>query len=175
MFSKNRKFLIPSIIFTVISVLLNAFIIYHACLRGSSSSSWSDAISETAASVINSIVPDTITEANMPDFASFIRKAIGHFGLFGLDAIFTTFAVYFSICETNFYKHYWGIAISSTIGILVAVLTEIIQKFVPGRSGEFTDVLIDTLGALIGCILISIVYMVVKNRQIKKSLNYQEI
>ena len=169
MFNKNRKFLIPSIIFTVISVLLNAFIIYHACLRGSSSSSWSDAISETAASVINSIVPDTITEANMPDFASFIRKAIGHFGLFGLDAIFTTFAVYFSICETNFYKYYWGIAISSSIGIFVAVLTEIIQKFVPGRSGEFTDVLIDISGYLIGmAIIYLIIYLIIRKKKKKE-------
>ena len=171
MFNKNRKFLIPSIIFTVISVLLNAFIIYHACLWGSSSSSWSDAISETAASVINSIVPDTITEANMPDFASFIRKAIGHFGLFGLDAIFTTFAVYFSICETNFYKHYWGIAISSTIGILVAVLTEIIQKFVPGRSGEFTDVLIDISGYLIGMAIIYLIIYLIKRKKKKKEIS----
>lgn len=169
MFNKNRKFLIPSIIFTVISVLLNAFIIYHACLRGSSSSSWSDAISETAASVINSIVPDTITEANMSDFSSFIRKAIGHFGLFGVDAIFTTFAVYFSICETNFYKHYWGITISSSIGIFVAVLTEIIQKFVPGRSGEFTDVLIDISGYLIGmAIIYLIIYLIIRKKKKKE-------
>ena len=35
-----------------------------------------------------------------------------------------------------------------------ACTDEIHQLFIPGRSGQFTDVLIDTLGALFGCLLL---------------------
>ena len=169
MFNKNRKFLVVSIIFTVLSISLNAFIIYQACLRGAESSSWSDKISESVAEVINTVAPNTITEQNMPDFSSFIRKAIGHFGLFGLDAIITTLAVYFSICETKFYKHYWGIAISSGIGIFVAILTEVIQAFVPGRSGEPTDSMIDSAGYLIGVLAVYLIIILVLRHRKKTS------
>lgn len=37
---------------------------------------------------------------------------------------------------------------------LYACTDEIHQLFVPGRSGQFTDVLVDTLGAFCGCLLL---------------------
>ena len=172
MFRKNHRFLVVSIIFVMLSVMLNAFIIYQACLRGTSSASWSDTISEVAADVINSISPNTITEANMPDFSSFIRKAIGHFGLFGLDAIITTLAVYFSVENELFFPHVCGLAISSSIGILVAVLTEIIQTFVPGRSGEATDSFIDISGYVLGAIIIYLILLlIIRNKEKKMKIS----
>ena len=158
MFNKNRKYFVLSIVFVSLSVLINAFIIYQSCLKGSSSSSWSDNVTKTAADVINTIAPNTITEKNMPDFSSFIRKAIGHYGLFGINGIVTTLAIYFSISYTSFYKHHWGIAISGSFGLLIASLTEIIQSFVPGRSGQITDVIIDFAGFFTS---VAIVYLII--------------
>lgn len=40
------------------------------------------------------------------------------------------------------------------IGILFAVSDEVHQRFVPGRSGQVSDVLIDSVGVLIGVLLI---------------------
>lgn len=40
---------------------------------------------------------------------------------------------------------------------LYACTDELHQLFVSGRSGQFTDVLIDTLGALFGCLLVMII------------------
>ncbi|WP_313128227.1 VanZ family protein [Anaerocolumna sp.] len=42
---------------------------------------------------------------------------------------------------------------SEVIAVLYAATDEFHQLFVPGRSGQVTDVLIDGSGALIGCIL----------------------
>ncbi|ROR31427.1 VanZ family protein [Mobilisporobacter senegalensis] len=42
---------------------------------------------------------------------------------------------------------------SELISVLYAVTDEFHQLFVPGRSGQLTDVFIDGIGALIGCIL----------------------
>ena len=43
---------------------------------------------------------------------------------------------------------------SITLSFLYACTDEIHQIFVPGRSAQFRDVLIDTLGASFGCLLI---------------------
>ena len=169
MFNKNRKFLVVSIIFVVLSLALNAFIIYQSCLGSGESTSWSDKISESVADVINTVVPNTITEQNMPDFSSFIRKAIGHFGLFGLDAIITSLAVYFSICFSDFYKDYIAVAITSGIGIFVAILTETIQHFIKGRSGEVSDALIDSAGYLIGVLVVFFILFLIYRHKKKAS------
>ena len=57
------------------------------------------------------------------------------------------------------------VILSLLISILYACSDEIHQLFVPGRSGEVRDVLIDTLGACLG---VSFYYLVYKK---KKSLN----
>lgn len=48
-------------------------------------------------------------------------------------------------------KHIW---LALSICILFAISDEIHQIFIPGRSGEVRDVLIDTVGAFIGILLI---------------------
>lgn len=57
------------------------------------------------------------------------------------------------------------VLLSLLICVLYACSDEIHQLFVPGRSGEVRDVLIDTLGACLG---VSFYYLVYKK---KKSLN----
>ena len=56
------------------------------------------------------------------------------------------------------------------ICFLYACSDEYHQTFVIGRGGMISDVLIDTLGATIGCLFINIVYKIVKNsKKIKKN------
>lgn len=56
---------------------------------------------------------------------------------------------------------------SLVIGMLYAISDEIHQLFVPGRSGQITDVCIDTIGVLFG---IGIV-LVIQNRKGKDKIN----
>lgn len=51
-------------------------------------------------------------------------------------------------------------AISLVIAIIYAMSDEFHQTFIPGRSGMFTDVLIDSAGALTGIILFLIIALV---------------
>ena len=164
MLNPSKKFLFISIIFTILAVALNAFIIYQSCLGSGESTSWSEPVAEAAATVINTIKPETITPVNMPDFSAFIRKAIGHYGLFGLDGIITTNAFIFTFTGTKIYEKYKLIWISLVVGVFVAFLTEFIQLYTPGRSGEITDALIDSSGYLTSFILILItIYIFKKN------------
>ncbi len=43
------------------------------------------------------------------------------------------------------------------LSMLVAAMDETIQRFVPGRSGQVTDVLLDTIGASVGILAVCMV------------------
>ena len=84
---------------------------------------------------------------NIDDFGYYIRKSLGHAAVFALSQIFTLLTLYMFL----YYKKWWLITlISLGEGLLVAGISEIIQYFVPSRSGRFLDVLIDFVGVLVG-------------------------
>lgn len=83
-------------------------------------------------------------------FQLFIRKFFGHGSLFALAAAFG-FLFFAFLLED---KHGWmSYLISAGCGLLLALATESIQHFVPGRFGAWKDVGIDVLGFLIGALL----------------------
>ena len=49
------------------------------------------------------------------------------------------------------------ITITSITGIIYAISDEIHQSFIPGRSPQVTDVLIDTMGVILGILLVILV------------------
>lgn len=154
---KSKVDWILFVIFLVLAIAINAYIIYHACLNGAKSSEASSQVVEVSEDVVNTVKPGTITETNHDSFASFIRKAFGHFGLFVISGLFTSFALYFFIKDFKWYRHYFGAIISFILGFSLAATTEIIQLNVPGRSGEFTDILIDSSGYLLGLGVVALI------------------
>ncbi len=80
-----------------------------------------------------------------------IRK-LAHFFIYTVLGI--TIMCHISTYKINRYQRIGG---SLMIGMLYAVSDEIHQLFIPGRSGQLTDVLIDTIGVLFGvCIVLSV-------------------
>lgn len=118
----------------------------------------------TVSSVANPSLSETLTFEVMPkqaidgenyvDFASFIRKSIGHFLLFGVSGLFTTWA--FFLLFDKMIKKKWLIALYSALfGLAIASLTEFIQLFIPQRSGNWLDVVINIFGySVFGALLI---------------------
>ena len=139
----------------VLAIAINIFIIVSASLPGAESTNESNWIVEPVKVVINSIKADTINESNIGTFSAVIRKLVGHFSLFLVSGVLTTLSIKFLYYDQtqNLMKF---VIISSISGLFLAVLTETIQVFVPGRSGEITDALIDFGGYIIAVILISI-------------------
>ena len=111
----------------------------------------------------------TINPNNFTDFASFIRKYGGHMVVYLVMAIFG-FLFFYSYFEEEKQKYMFGLPASLTIGFLVAGLTELIQHFVPSRSGEWRDVGIDYIGYAIGTAVVLAIYLIVYfiKRVIKK-------
>ena len=166
----SKKYLIWTIVFCVIALAINVFIIVHSCLDASVSTEASSGVTEVVEEIINDIKPGTINETNYNDFASFTRKAFGHFGLFLISGFFTSLALFLIINPFNNKKYYRIILIALSSGLLLALLTETIQLYVPGRSGELTDVLIDFGGYLLGfSVIFLILFLII--RHINKQIN----
>ncbi len=169
----SKKYLIWTIIFSVIAIAINAYIVIHSCLDAMQSTEASSGVVEVTEEVINTVAPGTITPENHDSFASFVRKAFGHFGLFMVSGFFSSLAFYLAISPFNKQKYYQIIIIALSFGLLMGLVTETIQLYVPGRSGEITDVLIDFSGYLLGfLIILLILFLIIRHirKEEKKQL-----
>ena len=166
----SKKYLIFEIIIGVLALAINVYIIMHSCLDASNSTSSAQPFVDFAESTVETITgdPDTINATNYSDFVTFIRKAFGHFGLFFISGLLTSLAIYLIFNPFNWSKYWMLIVISLGFGLLVASTTEIIQLNVSGRSGEFTDVLIDFSGYITGFLIILLVLFLIIRKQSKK-------
>ena len=161
----SKKYLIWTIIICVLAVAINAYIIMHSCLDAARSTQASNGVVEVAEDAVNTVSPGTITPENHDSFASFIRKAFGHFGLFAVSGLLSSLAVYFAFNPQKWSKYYLLIIISLGFGLSMGITTELIQLNVPGRSGEFRDVLIDFSGYLLGFLIILLILFLVLRKQ----------
>ena len=164
----SKKYLIWTIIVCVLALAINVFIIVHSCLDATQSSAASGGVTDFLVKIINGIKPGTITDANYGQFASFVRKAIGHFGLFMVSGLLTTLAFYLVLNMFKWAKYYLQIITALAFGLTIAILTEVIQLNVDGRSGEFTDVLIDYGGYILGFSIIFLILFLLIRRQNEK-------
>lgn len=175
--SKRKKVLY--IIFTVISCLLavaiNVYIIIHSCLDAEASTQASEGVVEATENIVNTINPGAITPANHDSFASFIRKAFGHFGLFAVSGLLSSIAFYLSMKNFKKCKAHLILAISLFFGFSMGAITETIQMHVPGRSGEFADVMIDFSGYVTGLFIVGLIlFLVIRGIRKKEEKQLKE-
>ena len=162
---KNKKHIILTLIFTVLALAINTFIIVHACLDADASSQSSNNVAEVVEYVVETVSPGTITEANHDAFVNFIRKAFGHFGLFLISGVLTPIAINYWTLTYRKYRDQILIGISVGFGLFLAMLTEIIQTRVPGRSGEFLDVIIDLSGFVLGFVIVFVIIFSINRKK----------
>ena len=107
-----------------------------------------------------------IDEENYENVHLSIRKSIGHATMFGITQVFTFLAIYMFFFEK---KKWWILAlISLGCGVLLASISELIQFFIPLRSGTFVDVLVDVSGVAVGlAITVGVLWLIkyLKNRK----------
>ncbi len=164
----SRSYLIWTIVLCVLAVAINAYIIFHACLDAVQSTQQSNGVVEVAENTVNTVSPGTITPENHDSFATFIRKAFGHFGLFMISGLLSSVAIYLAFNPLKWSKYYLLVIMSLGFGLLVGITTELIQLNVPGRSGEFLDVLIDFSGYLLGFLIILLILFIIIRNNNKK-------
>lgn len=106
-----------------------------------------------------------INKENYEDVNLTIRKSIGHALLFAITQVFTFLALYMFLPKMK----WWQLAlISLGIGLFIASISELIQFFIPLRSGKFIDVLIDAAGIVTGLAITLGILILVKDHKNKK-------
>ncbi|CEK31598.1 acetobutylicum phosphotransbutyrylase [[Clostridium] sordellii] len=106
------------------------------------------------------IIGNTIKELMKIGIAEFLIRKSAHMFLYFTLAIL----IYMVFKNINNRKAY----LYSIIGCFIYACTdEIHQLFITGRSGEFKDVLVDTLGATIGLLIVFIINKILNLRKNK--------
>ena len=93
--------------------------------------------------------------------SEFIVRKLAHMFEFFVLAFLTINLI--KVTKESFENRYYVYAL--LFSMLIAGVDETIQLFIPGRAGMFTDVLIDSSGALIGLVLFAI-YQKVKQKYV---------
>lgn len=151
-----------------LAIAINIFIILQSSFNGSISTSQSGWVVNMIKNIINTFFKNAINENNIDGFTSFVRKLIGHFLLFGVSGLFTTWSIYLFL-KTKINKTYLLMLISLLFGFFLATLTEFIQHFLPGRVGSYLDVIIDTSGYLLFLLLYYLIITIrSKNKEIRQ-------
>ena len=144
-------------IFVVITILWIAFIFSNSLDDGIKSGEKSGFVT----ALINSTLQFFGFEGNVSEKTV---RTLAHFGEFAI------LSVFLCIDLTLYFKEkYYIFAMSVPACFIVAVIDEIIQKFSAGRAMQFSDMLIDTLGALCATIIFfCIKYLILSLKKKKK-------
>lgn len=123
------------------------------------SSQLSSGITEFVVNSVNQVVPKVNLELAQMSF--FIRKTAHFTAYFILGALFLHAFWLSGLVGVR------GIILSFIISALYATSDEVHQLFVPGRSGEVRDVLIDSAGALTGIGVCLVIWMIFRRKKAK--------
>ena len=107
-----------------------------------------------------------IDKDNINDVGYSLRKVLGHAFVFAVAQVFTIIAIYMFLYK----KPLWLLSIFSlSISLIISSISEFIERFIPGRSGTFIDVLIDMAGVVVGFAVVLAVLLIKRAKDKKKS------
>ncbi|WIV12107.1 VanZ family protein [Proteiniborus sp. MB09-C3] len=129
-------------------IIWMALIFYLSHQSATKSNDLSTGITEKIIRTVERVAPDL--ELDLGNFNHITRKNAHFFAYLILGIL---------VINTQRYGNVHGyrkIVLALTICVFYAISDEIHQLFISGRSGQFKDVLIDTVGAIFGIIVYSV-------------------
>ena len=133
----------------VLVVFWMGLIFYFSHQPATESSELSSGITEAIVDVINIIAPDNDLMSSKQSLNFIIRKA-AHFGVYlVLGLLLSNGLIYSGVSKHK------AIFMALLICILYAISDEFHQLYVTGRSGQVSDVLLDSAGSLVGILLMN--------------------
>ncbi|NMH71687.1 VanZ family protein [Bacillus sp. RO2] len=137
-----------------------ALIFFLSSQQGEQSADLSGGITEWVNEVVEQVMP--AAEFKMEEISFFVRKN-AHFLAYMLLAILS-----FNAVRRSGGRGWRSMGAAFIISLLYAISDEVHQLFVPGRSGQVSDVLLDSIGALVGIVLYAgISHLLVEKRKPK--------
>lgn len=145
-FTNKRKYIGLSI--SALTLLWIVFIFSNSLQTGSVSGNASSSVT----AMINEFFGSFISGFSI---SSLLIRKLAHFGEFALLSLLFCFDIYllFGINRADALKRKALTLLSVPLSMIIASCDETIQLFVEGRVGCFTDVLIDTSGALFASLI----------------------
>ncbi|WP_353894477.1 VanZ family protein [Proteinivorax hydrogeniformans] len=142
-----KKVKIKSVVCWSMVVLWMGLIFYFSAQPASESSELSSGVTEIVARAFGVFVPEAII--GFDTLHLLVRKGAHFFVYFVLGILVV------NAFNVSGFSQAKSIYLSFAICVIYAISDEVHQLFVPGRSGEVTDVIIDSIGAGfgIGCFL----------------------
>ncbi len=110
--------------------------------------------------------PETLLKHKSKEFIEEINhvfRKISH----GIVYLVLAVLLMFFLHSLNEHVLYYYYLISVIVCFLYACTDEYHQTFVSGRTGQFSDIIIDCVGALFGCIIFKIMYKLIMKRRKK--------
>lgn len=101
----------------------------------------------------------------------FTRKIVGHFSLFLLTG---TFGMLTLVAYQDKLRYFYALLINFGYGFILGGISELLQLIPEGRACQFKDVLIDTLGYVIGAFIVWLFLVIHRKRsraKVKKEEN----
>ena len=142
-------------------ILWMGVIFYFSAQEAVHSAGQSRGVLKTIENVIEAVTGKTVELSGTGLYTAekLIRKT-AHFFVYFILGMLAVNSVY-RFCIG---KSFW---ISECICILYAISDEVHQLFVPGRSGQVSDVLLDSVGATAGILIFLFVYSIFNVRRMK--------
>ena len=114
----------------------------------------------TQSSQMSDGISDKISDMGFSGNITFIVRKSAHFIIYASLGFFT--AIHLGYYRIKKYKQF---LVSLLICFLYAASDEFHQLFVNGRSGQFSDVMLDTTGSFLGIIVVLCIGLIYKKRR----------
>ncbi|MBR5535642.1 MAG: VanZ family protein [Clostridia bacterium] len=95
------------------------------------------------------------------EFLHFLLRKLAHFSIYA----FLGMLVYLLMRSGYEIKNALSLTFAPVVCVVYAISDEVHQLYIPGRSGEVRDVLIDTAGAAVGILITATVYILLQRRR----------
>ncbi|MBQ9072182.1 MAG: VanZ family protein [Bacilli bacterium] len=154
----NKK--IIRIILLISIILLCTVIFYFSHQSATKSSNTSSGFTDY---ILELIPLNKELKLGLQSFLKHSVRKIAHFSLYTLLGILSI-----SFITTYNLSSLKKILISSVFGILYGISDEIHQYFIPGRSCEIRDVIIDSAGVIFGIIIFMLIYHKIRKKLVIK-------
>lgn len=116
--------------------------------------------SEESSGISRKITQTVVTTFKITEKTNFIESIIRKIAHFTIYAVLGFLVM--SLVSTYRLKELDRIGYSQIFGTLYAISDEIHQSFIPGRSSQITDVILDSLGVLLGILLVILIIKIIK-------------
>ena len=150
------------IIFIILIICWLGFIFYFSSMDTYKSNGDSKEVVSVVVDKAIDISNNNISDNKKEDIINILNLPIRKLAHFSLYFILSILVMSFLVSSNKFNLRNI-ILISIIFCFIYACSDEFHQTFITGRTGQFSDVIIDTIGASVGSIIYSIVYKKIKN------------